>query len=166
MTSREQQREQSIGIVEKQFFTFAESPNEITLESGASLGPVTIAYETYGELNEAKNNALLIVHAFSGDSHVAGYYDDFQKTEPGWWESMVGPGKGIDTNRFFVICSNILGGCQGTTGPSSINPKNGKPFGLDFPMVTIGDMVDCQKKLVDHLQIKQLIRQRLIALPI
>lgn len=158
MTSREQQREQSVGIVEKQFFTFADPPNEITLESGATIGPVTVAYETYGELNEAKDNAILLVHAFSGDSHVAGYHaDDPKQAKTGWWDFMVGPGKGIDTNRFFVICSNILGSCMGTTGPGSINPKSGKPYGLDFPMVTIGDMVDCQKKLIDHLQIKHLV---------
>ena len=158
MNNKELLEEKSVGIVEKQFFTFAEHPNEITLESGNSIGPVTVAYETYGKLNEEKSNAILIVHAFSGDSHVAGFYnDDFQQEKPGWWDSMVGPGKGIDTDRYFVICSNILGGCKGTTGPSSINPKTGKPYGLDFPMVTIGDMVECQKRLVDHLQIKELL---------
>lgn len=158
MTIRVQQGESTVGIVEKQFFTFAHPPDEITLENGSTIGPVTIAYETYGELNEAKNNAILIVHAFSGDAHVAGHYsDDPEQTKPGWWDFMVGPGKGIDTNRFFVICSNILGGCSGTTGPASINPKTGKPYGLDFPMVTIGDMVDCQKRLIDHLQIDQLV---------
>jgi len=158
MTNQEQQREQSVGIVEKQFFTFAEPPNEITLESGARFGPVTVAYETYGELNKTKDNALLIAHAFSGDAHVAGYHnDDTSQAKPGWWDFMIGPGKGIDTDRFFVICSNILGSCMGTTGPGSIDPKSGKPYGLEFPMVTIGDMVDCQKKLIDHLQIKRLV---------
>lgn len=158
MSSSVQQREQSVGIVVKQFFTFAEPPDEITLDSGAKIGPVTVAYETYGQLNKARDNAVLVVHAFSGDSHVAGYYgDDPQQNKPGWWDFMVGPGKGIDTDRYFVICSNVLGGCMGTTGPSSINPKSGKPYGLDFPMVTIGDMVNCQKKLIDHLEIKCLL---------
>ncbi len=158
MSDNTDQTEQSVGNVEKQFYTFGEPPNELILESGSTIGPVTIAYETYGKLNEERSNAILITHAFSGDSHVAGYYqDDPPETKPGWWEFMVGPGKGIDTDRYFVICSNILGGCMGSTGPSSINPKNNKPYGLDFPMVTIGDMVDCQKKLVDHLGITKLL---------
>jgi len=157
MSNPVQQEEQSVGIVEKQFFTFGEPPNEMILESGAAIGPVTVAYETYGELNDAKDNGLLIVHALSGDSHVAGHYgNDLPEAKPGWWDFMIGPGKSIDTNRFFVICSNILGGCMGSTGPGSINPKTDKPYGSDFPMVTIGDMVDCQKKLIDFLQIKRL----------
>ncbi len=145
-------------LVEKKYLTFAESPNEMVLESGAKLGPVTLAYETYGNLTPEKNNVILIAHAFSGDSHVAGYYpDDRDKKNPGWWESMVGPGKGIDTDKYFVICSNVLGSCMGSTGPSSINPASGEPYGLDFPMVTIGDMVTAQKALIDHLGIPQLL---------
>jgi len=144
--------------VEKQYFTFAEPPDKMTLESGARLGPVTIAYETLGKLTPARDNAVLITHAFSGNSHVAGLYkDEPENARPGWWDSMVGPGKGIDTDRFFVICSNILGSCSGTTGPSSINPATGKPYGLEFPMVTIGDMVNAQKALLDHLGIEQLV---------
>ena len=128
------------------------------LESGATLGPVTIAYETYGKLSPKKDNAILIAHAFSGDSHVAGYYvDDTNKVKPGWWDSVVGPGKGIDTEKYFVICSNILGSCMGSTGPASINPKTDKPYGLDFPMVTVGDMVDAQKRLIEHLGISRLL---------
>ena len=147
----------SVGIVEKQFFTFAEPPKKITLESGAELGPVTIAYETYGSLNDNKDNAILIAHAFSGDSHVAGHYaTDKEDDKPGWWDFLVGPGKGIDTNKYFVICPNILGSCMGSTGPSSINPETDKPYGPDFPMMTIGDMVDTQKVLIDHLGISQL----------
>lgn len=147
----------SVGIVEKQFFTFAEPPHKITLESGAELGPVTIAYETYGNLNDKKDNAILIAHAFSGDSHVAGHYaNDKDDDKPGWWDFLVGPGKGIDTNKYFVICPNILGSCMGSTGPSSINPETDKPYGPDFPMMTIGDMVDTQKVLIDHLGISQL----------
>lgn len=145
-------------IVEKQFFTFAEPPGKMVLESGAQLGPVTIAYETYGVLSPEKDNAILVTHAFSGDSHVAGYYaDDTKRVKPGWWDSVVGPGKGIDTNKYFVICSNILGSCMGSTGPASTDPSTGKPYGLNFPMVTIGDMVDAQNKLVGHLGITSLL---------
>jgi len=147
----------SVGIVEKQYFTFAEPPDKLILESGAELGPVTIAYETYGRLNEAKDNCILIAHAFSGDCHAAGVYaTDREGAKPGWWDFLIGPGKGIDTDRYFVICSNILGSCMGSTGPSSINPETAKPFGLDFPMMTVGDMVLAQKALIDHLGIKKL----------
>ena len=145
-------------IVEKQFFTFAEGEDKMVLESGAQLGPVTIAYETCGTLSPKKDNAILIAHAFSGDSHVAGYYaDDTEYDKPGWWDSVVGPGKGIDTDKYFVICSNILGSCMGSTGPASINPQTGSPYGLTFPMVTIGDMVTAQKLLIDHLGITELL---------
>ncbi len=144
-------------LVEKQYYSFAAPPDSLVLESGALLGPVTIAYETYGTLSPAKDNVILIAHAFSGDSHVAGYYaDDKERMKPGWWDSVVGSGKGIDTDKYFVICSNILGGCMGSTGPGSINPETDKPYGLDFPMVTVGDMVVAQKHLLDHLGIKQL----------
>lgn len=144
-------------LVEKQYYSFADPPDNLVLESGALLGPITIAYETYGTLSSAKDNVVLIAHAFSGDSHVAGYYaDDKERMKPGWWNSVVGSGKGIDTDKYFVICSNILGGCMGSTGPGSINPETGKPYGLDFPMVTVGDMVVAQKHLLDHLGIKQL----------
>ncbi len=145
-------------VVEKSFFTFAEPPNELRLESGAKLGPVTIAYETCGKLSPKKDNVILITHAFSGDSHVAGYYtDDVEKKNPGWWDSMVGPGKGIDTDKYFIICSNVIGGCMGSTGPGSTNPASDRPYGLDFPMVTIGDMVEGQKALIDHLGIPRLL---------
>ena len=127
------------------------------LESGARLGPVTIAYETYGRLNDAGDNAILVAHAFSGDSHAAGYYGgDDRGEKPGWWDFMIGPGKGIDTDKFFVVCPNILGSCMGSTGPSSRNPATGKPYGLDFPMMTIGDIITTQKALIDHLGIGKL----------
>ena len=142
--------------VEKQYFTFGEPPDEMILDSGARLGPITLAYETLGTLNEDKSNAVLILHACSGDSHVAGYYDG-DDNRPGWWDNMVGPGKPVDTDRYFVICSNILGSCMGSTGPSSINPKTGKPYGFDFPMVTIKDMVKAQKHLIDHLGIQKIM---------
>jgi homoserine O-acetyltransferase len=144
----------SVGIVEKKFFTFAEPPDEFVLESGKKLGPITLAYETYGELNENRTNAILLFHALSGDSHAAGKYSaDDKKT--GWWDNLVGPGKAFDTDKFFVLCSNVIGGCQGSTGPSSINPQTGKPYGMSFPIITIRDMVTVQTHLLDHLGIKK-----------
>jgi len=146
----------SSGIVEKQFHTTAQPPDEILLECGARLGPITIAYETFGTLNAHKSNAVLILHALSGDSHVAGYYTE-KDEKPGWWDSMVGPGKGIDTDKYFVICSNIIGSCMGSTGPNTPNPKTARPYGLEFPVVTIGDMFRAQKFLVDALGIQKLL---------
>ncbi|HDQ25812.1 MAG TPA: homoserine O-acetyltransferase [bacterium] len=146
----------SVGIVETKYFTFAEPPDELVLESGEKLGPVTLAYETYGKLNDKKNNAILIVHALSGSAHVAGYRSAEDK-KPGWWDIMVGPGKAMDTNKYFVICSNVLGSCYGSTGPSSVNPKTGKPYGITFPVVTIADMVKAQKALLDSLGVNKLI---------
>ena len=146
----------SVGIVETQYFTFAEPPNEMVLDCGRALGPVTLAYETYGELSPSKDNAILIVHALSGDAHVAGYNGP-KDEKPGWWEIMVGPGKAFNTNEYFIICANIIGGCKGSTGPSSINPETGKPYGLTFPMITIKDMVNAQKMLIDHLSVEKLL---------
>jgi homoserine O-acetyltransferase len=136
------------------YLTFAYPPAELVLESGEKLGPITIAYETYGTLNKEKTNAILIVHALSGDAHVATHQSE---ETPGWWENMVGPGKGIDTDKYFVLCSNVLGGCRGSTGPTSTNPKTGTPYGLDFPLITVGDMVQAQKYLVDYLGIEKLL---------
>ncbi len=124
------------------------------LENGSRLPELTIAYETYGTLSPEKDNAVLICHALSGDSHVAGHDES---DEPGWWDLMVGPGKAIDTDRCFVICNNCLGGCRGTTGPGSINPASGKPYGRDFPTITVGDMVQLQRKLIEHLGIEKLL---------
>jgi homoserine O-acetyltransferase len=146
----------SVGIVETKYFTFAHPPNEMVLESGAKLGPIQIAYETYGTLNEEKSNAVLILHALSGDAHAAGYHTA-NDSKPGWWDLMIGPGKAFDTDRYFIICSNVLGGCRGTTGPSSLNPATGKPYGLDFPVITIGDMVRAQRELIRHLGIEKLL---------
>jgi len=146
----------TVGIVEKKLYTFAEPPDEMCLESSARLGPVTLAYETYGTLNADKSNAVLILHALTGDSHAAGYYAP-EDDKPGWWDIMIGPGKGIDTVKYFVICSNIIGSCMGSTGPCTINPKTVLPYGIEFPVVTIGDMVKAQKMLIDHLGIEKLL---------
>ncbi len=138
-------------IVKTQHFHY---DGEIKLQSGASVGPVTLAYETYGQLNQDRSNAILICHAWSGDAHAAGRYST-DDTKPGWWDDAIGPGKAFDTSKYFVVCSNVLGGCSGSTGPASVNPKTGKPYALDFPIVTIADMVDAQRLLTDHLGIHQ-----------
>jgi len=126
----------------------------LTMEAGVNLAPLTIAYQTYGALNAAKSNAFLICHALTGDQHAANVNPVTGKG--GWWETMVGRGKPIDTDRFFVICANVVGGCMGTTGPASINPATGRPYGLDLPVVTIADMVRAQAMLIDHLGIDSL----------
>ena len=126
----------------------------LRLASGKELAPYRIAYKTYGTLNADKSNAILVPHALTGDQYVASHHPVTGK--PGWWETMVGPGKPIDTDRFFVICPNVLGGCMGSTGPASVNPSTGKPWGVDFPVITIGDMVDAQVPLIDHLGIESL----------
>jgi homoserine O-acetyltransferase len=146
----------SVGVVEKQVFTFAEPPHEMILENGSKLGPVTIAYETCGSLSPARDNVVLVAHALSGDAHVAGYHREHDP-KPGWWDIMVGPGKGIDTDKYFVVCSNILGSCMGSTGPSSINPRTQKAYGLEFPVITIGDMVRAQRALMDHLGVQRIL---------
>ena len=125
----------------------------LKLELGGELPSVTVMYETYGQLNTARDNAVLVCHAISGDSHVAQHNAE---DDPGWWDIVVGPGKPIDTDRLFVICPNLLGGCRGTTGPGSLNPATGKPYGRDFPLITIGDMVEVERRLLDHLGIEKL----------
>lgn len=127
---------------------------ELKLENGEILRDVCVAYETYGELNSACNNAILIAHAFSGDAHAAFYHEG--DSRPGWWDKMIGPGKAFDTSRYFVICSNVIGGCSGSTGPSSLNAETGAVYALDFPQITIKDMVNAQKRLVEHLGISRL----------
>jgi len=124
------------------------------LDCGVDLGPFPIRYQTYGRLNADRSNAVLVCHALTGDQFVADRHPVTGK--PGWWELMVGPGRPIDTDQYFVICSNVLGGCMGTLGPQEPDPATGKPYGLSFPVITIGDMVRAQKLLIDHLGIKQL----------
>jgi homoserine O-acetyltransferase len=145
----------SVGLVKPEKYRFGDKEDVLVLESGHSLGPVEIVYETYGSPNENFSNAILICHALSGDHHAAGFHTPHDR-HTGWWDRMIGPGKAFDTEKFWVICSNIIGGCKGSTGPGSLNPVTGEPYGLDFPIVTIGDMVEAQRRLLDHLGIEQL----------
>lgn len=142
----------SVGIVSPQVAHFTEP---LTLKSGAVLPQFDLVYETYGKLNSAKSNAVLVCHALSGNHHVAGRYKEDDKY-PGWWDNMIGPGKPLDTNRFFVIGVNNLGGCHGSSGSTSINPVTGKSWGSQFPVVTVEDWVTSQAMLMDHLGINQL----------
>ena len=148
-------RDKNIGIVETQYYTFAYPPSELELESGEKFGPITLAYETYGKLNSDKSNAILILHALTGDAHAAGFH--LGDKDPGWWDNMIGPGKAFDTEHYFIICSNVLGGCKGSTGPVSTNPITGRPYGLQFPVITIKDMVNAQRHLIDYLGIDKLL---------
>jgi homoserine O-acetyltransferase len=128
---------------------------KLPLDCGSELAQFSIAYQTYGELNADKSNLVLVCHALTGDQHVANLHPVTGK--PGWWETMVGPGKPIDTNRYFVLCANIIGGCMGSTGPSSTNPASGRPYGPDFPVITVRDMVRAQARLLDHLGIADVL---------
>jgi homoserine O-acetyltransferase len=148
--------ENSVGYVKTQTIRVAEENNPLELACGKKLGPIDVAFETYGKPDATGDNVVLICHALSGNAHVAGLNSPNDR-KPGWWDNMVGPGKGIDTNKYFVICSNFLGGCTGTTGPSSLNPKTGRPYGLDFPIITVADMVRVQKLLLDKLGVKKLL---------
>jgi len=144
----------SVGLVEVQStILFTDSP--LTLASGQQIGPVTVAFETYGTLNAERNNAVFVCHALTGDAHAAGVYSR-EDAKPGWWDPLIGPGLGIDTNEYFVICANVLGGCQGTTGPGTVNAESGQRYCLDFPSLTVGDMVSVHSELVTHLGIARL----------
>lgn len=143
----------SVGVVQTQYATFTEP---LMLRGGGVLPEFTLAYETYGTLNEARSNAILICHALSGDAHVAGYHTHDPAEPPGWWDDAVGPGKMFDTDRYFVICSNVIGGCRGSTGPLSLAP-DGAPYRLRFPVVTVPDMVRAQARLLDLLGIERLL---------
>jgi homoserine O-acetyltransferase/O-succinyltransferase len=138
-----------VGLVAPRDFVYA---RPFTFKSGQVIPSFTLRYETYGQLNATRDNAILICHALSGDHHCAGWHSA-EDRKPGWWNNLIGPGKAVDTRRFFVVCANVLGGCQGSTGPSSINPETGRPYGIQFPFVTIRDMVRAQKLLLDHLGI-------------
>jgi homoserine O-acetyltransferase len=143
----------SVGVVQEQSITF---DVELRLESGRILGPVTQVYETYGTLNADRSNAILVAHAWTGSAHLAGKYSP-EDQKGGWWEAIVGPGRLLDTDRWFVICPNVIGSCFGSTGPASINPRTGKRYNLSFPVITIRDMVRAQKLLIDHLGIDRLL---------
>lgn len=140
----------SIGLVKPKRANFEQS---VALESGVKLRDIELIYETYGDLNKKRNNAILICHALSGNHHAAGYHSKSDK-KPGWWDALIGPEKAIDTNKFFVVCPNNLGGCHGSTGPTSINPENGEIYGPDFPVITVNDWVNCQSILADILGIE------------
>ncbi len=160
----------SVGVVETRF---VDLPKPLALDCGRELHPVRIAYETYGTLSPARDNAILVCHALSGDAHAAGYTarpatettrDGFRADERdagrgrglGWWDGMIGPGRAFDTDRFFVVSTNLLGGCRGTTGPSSTNPATGRPYGSDFPVITVADMVRAQRAFLDEIGIARL----------
>ncbi len=146
----------SAGIVRTKHVTFDEPGRALKLEGGGTLWPLTVAYETYGTLSAARDNAILVCHALSGDAHVAGRHSANDR-KVGWWDMMIGPGKGLDTDRYFVISANVIGGCGGSTGPSSEDPATGRPYGTRFPIITIGDMVNAQVMLLDHLEIPKLL---------
>ena len=152
-----------VGSVETRLHTFAED-KPFRLHSGRTLGPITLAYETYGQLNAARDNAILVFHALSGSQHAAGHNPTVPgiggrwtpECQVGWWDMFVGPSKAIDTNHFFVVCANYLGSCYGSTGPASENPATGKPYGSSFPHITIADVVDTQMRLLDFFGIDKL----------
>jgi homoserine O-acetyltransferase/O-succinyltransferase len=146
----------SVGIVETKTIRVVEADSPLRLDCGRGLGPIDVAYETYGRMNESGDNVVYICHALTGNAHVAGYNSPGDK-KPGWWDTFVGPGKYIDTDKYFVVCSNFLGGCSGTTGPMSINPVTGEPYALDFPVYTIGDMVRVQKVFLEKIGVKHLL---------
>lgn len=148
--------ETSIGIVETRFAELFSAEKPLKFQSGAELSSVQVAYETYGTLNKQKDNAVFICHALTGDAHAAGKHTA-EDQKPGWWDGLIGPGKAMDTDRYFIICANVLGGCQGTTGPGSVNPDTGERFCLDFPFLTVADIVAVHSELVRHLSIDQLL---------
>lgn len=145
----------SVGTVETQHVTLFTADAPLVLASGRTLGPVEVAYETYGTLSADRDNAIFICHALTGDAHAAGFHPGDRK--PGWWDNLIGPGKPIDTDRFFVISPNLLGGCQGTTGPASTDPDTGKPYGMRFPLLQMSDFVQVHRALCTHLGVERLL---------
>ena len=146
-----------VGVVETKRAVVFEGDRPLTLASGATLPEVEVAYETYGELNADRSNAVFICHALSGDAHAAGIHEGDDPSRPGWWDNIVGPGRPLDTDRFFVISANVLGGCKGSTGPSSPDPSTGKPYGLRFPLVQVRDLVEVHRALLRELGIETLL---------
>ena len=146
----------SVGFVETKYTTLFEPPARLKLASGSELGPITVAYETYGELSPERDNAIFVCHALTGDAHAAGWHSP-ESRKPGWWDEFIGPGKGIDTTKYFVICANVIGGCQGTTGPETDDPKTNEPYGLSFPVISVGDIVEVHSALVRQLGIDKLL---------
>ena len=142
----------SVGRVETQSAVLFAADRPLALDSGATLGPVEVAYETYGRLDAERSNAIFVCHALTGDAHAAGHHGDSDR--PGWWDTIIGPGRPLDTDRFFVVCANLLGGCRGTTGPSSPDPATGRPYGLRFPLMTVSDLVRVHRALMAHLGIE------------
>lgn len=145
----------SVGVVQTQQVRLFTAEEPLRMAGGALLGPVDVAYETYGELSPARDNAVMVCHALTGDAHAAGFHAGAER--PGWWDNLIGPGKPLDTDRFFVICANLLGGCQGTTGPASTNPETGRAFGLDFPLLAMSDLVAVHRALIAHLGVDRLL---------
>jgi homoserine O-acetyltransferase/O-succinyltransferase len=143
----------SLGLVETRRVVLFTEDDPLVLDSGERLGPVEVAFETYGTLDAARANAVFVCHALTGDAHAAGHHGDPDR--PGWWDTLIGPGKPVDTDRFFVISPNLLGGCQGTTGPASINPSTGRPYGLRFPLFTVADLVRVHRRLARHLGVER-----------
>lgn len=144
-----------VGTVETRQVRLFDASHPLTLASGATLAEVDVAYETYGTLNDSGDNAVFICHALTGDAHAAGLHEGAHK--PGWWDNIIGPGRPIDTDHLFVVCANLLGGCQGTTGPASINPATGVSYGVDFPLLQVKDFVTVHRALLAHLGVRQLL---------
>ncbi len=157
------QHPQSVGYVQAQKGVFFASGQPLKLEAGGSLSPVELEYETYGELSPERDNAILVCHALTGDAHAAGWDKDpqgylrsYRRQKPGWWDEVIGPGKAIDTRTYFVVCVNVVGSCYGSTGPMSLNPATGRPYGLSFPVVTVGDWAKIQMMMMDYLGIEEI----------
>jgi len=143
----------SLGLVETRTVTLFTRERPLALDSGATLGPVEVAYETYGTLDAAGANCVFVCHALTGDAHAAGHHGD--PTRPGWWDTLIGPRKPVDTDRYYVVCANLLGGCTGTTGPSSTDPATGRQYGLRFPLFTVADLVRVHRALLAHLGVER-----------